>query len=98
MPKLFEYKGIILYVWALEHAPIHVHGKKQGSETVAEFIFDSDQLVDIQLRKSGGKRPLEPKDEKHFEEFVVAYHKQIIDKIAAWRNGESIAFERIEKL
>jgi hypothetical protein len=30
--------------------------------------------------------------------WVKTYHQQIIDKIAAWRNGESIAFERIEKL
>jgi hypothetical protein len=38
MPKLYEYFGLVVYFYANEHEPIHVHGEYQGRESKAEII------------------------------------------------------------
>ena len=39
MPKLYKYFGLIVMFYADEHEPVHVHGKSQGRESVAEIVM-----------------------------------------------------------
>ena len=43
MPKLYVYFGLVVYFYANEHEPVHVHGEYHGQECKAEFliIFDA---------------------------------------------------------
>ena len=35
MPKLYEYFGLVVFFYANEHEPIHVHGEFQGGHARA---------------------------------------------------------------
>ena len=37
MPKLYEYFGLIVMLYANEYEPVHVHGKSQGREARTEL-------------------------------------------------------------
>ena len=39
MPKLYEYLGIIIFFYANEHEPIHIHARKGEYESKAEIIL-----------------------------------------------------------
>lgn len=45
MPKLYEYFGLIVFFYANEHEPVHVHGQYQGRETKAEIIILDGKIV-----------------------------------------------------
>ena len=47
MPKLYEYLGLVVYFYANEHEPIHIHGEFQGRECKAEFILKDGRVVRI---------------------------------------------------
>jgi hypothetical protein len=52
MPKLYEYFGLVVYFYANEHEPIHVHGEYQGRESKAEIIMRNGKVVEIRFGKS----------------------------------------------
>jgi hypothetical protein len=58
MPKLYEYFGLVVYFYANEHDPVHVHGECQGRETKAEFLLRDGRVVRIIFRSVPGRRPL----------------------------------------
>tara|TARA_R110001583_G_scaffold18891_10_gene74714 strand:- start:332 stop:637 length:306 start_codon:yes stop_codon:yes gene_type:complete len=80
MPKIFEYLGIIIMFYSNEHEPIHVHGKYQGHESKADFIIKEGVIIDIQIKKVKGKRPLPIKELKEFKVFVEKFKNEIVQK------------------
>ena len=98
MPKLYEYLGIIIFLWSNEHEPIHVHGEYQGRESKAEIIIEDGDIVRINIEKVKGRRPLESNELKHFEEFVRSRSNDIIQKwIDYFVLHKKINFERITR-
>ena len=63
-----------------EHEPIHVHGKYQGHESKADFIIKEGVIIDIQIKKVKGKRPLPIKELKEFKVFVEKFKNEIVQK------------------
>ncbi len=47
MPKIYEYLGIVIFFYAHEHEPIHVHGRIGEYETKAEFILSDGLIVKL---------------------------------------------------
>ena len=58
MPKLYEYLGIMIFFYANEHEPIHVHGEYNGKESKAEIILLDGKVVDIVIQDVAGRAPL----------------------------------------
>ena len=80
MPKIFEYLGIIIMFYSNEHEPIHVHGKYQAFESKAEIIIKDGKIIAINIKEVKGKRPLQSKELKEFQNFVEKFKDDIIQK------------------
>ena len=80
MPKLYEYFGLIILFYSLEHEPIHVHGKFQDRESKAEIIFENGKFVKITISEVEGKKPLDVNHLKKFVKLVETYRDDIVRK------------------
>ena len=80
MPKLFEYLGIVIMFYSNEHEPIHVHGKHGGMESKAELLIEDGRVVSVRVETVKGKKPLNKKEHREFEEFVNAFKDDIVKK------------------
>ncbi|MFN5168586.1 MAG: DUF4160 domain-containing protein [Cyclobacteriaceae bacterium] len=98
MPKIFEYLGIILFFYANEHEPIHVHARKGEFETKAEFIILNGKVVEIRLRSVKGAKPLKGADLKNFKVFLDQCAESVVQKwIDFFVLKKNVAFEKITK-
>jgi hypothetical protein len=98
MPKLYEYFGLIIFFYAIEHEPVHVHGKCQGRECRAEIIVVDGRVVEIQFSPETGKPPLSNTEMNHFQELVHFKAREIVDKwIDFFILNKSIKTERITR-
>ena len=98
MPKIFEYLGIILFFYANEHEPIHVHARKGEFETKAEFIILNGKVVEIRLMSVKGAKPLKGADLKNFKVFLDQYADSVVQKwIDFFVLKKNVAFEKITK-
>ena len=66
--------------YANEHEPIHVHGKCQGRELRAEIIVINGIVSEIRYGAAAGRPPLEPIEQRYFEEIVAFYTDDIVKK------------------
>ncbi len=80
MPKLYEYFGIVVLFYSNEHEPVHVHGRRQGRESRAQFVIENGRVVRIEYQSVRGRRPLAPADLKHFQTLVEHYADEIVQK------------------
>ena len=80
MPKIFEYLGIIIFFYSNEHEPIHVHARKGGYESKAEFIIHNGEIVEIKIKENKGFKPLTGSDLNNFKDFLSKYAEKIIEK------------------
>jgi hypothetical protein len=98
MPKIFEYLGIVIFFYANEHEPIHVHGKYGDHESKAEFIIKNGKIVEIRVKSVSNSSPLKPKDLRNFNDFLEVYADQIVEKwIDFFVLKKKVTFERITK-
>jgi hypothetical protein len=80
MPKLYEYFGLVILFYSLEHEPIHVHCKFQDKESKAEIIFEDGKFVNIKISRVKGKEPLDAQNLKKFKKIVEIYRDDIVRK------------------
>ena len=73
MPRIFEYLGILIYIYSNEHASIHAHRKYDGYESKAEFLIVNRKIVEIKIKSIKGFRKL-----KDFERFLEKYTVSIV--------------------
>jgi len=59
MPKLYEYFGLVVFFYANEHEPIHVHGEYQGGYARAEMIMKEGRVTRVVFSDLKGKRRLD---------------------------------------
>jgi hypothetical protein len=98
MPKIYEYLGIVLYFYSREHEPIHIHARKGDYETKAEFIIQDGKIVEINLRKVKGIKPLKGSDLSNFKDFLESYSDKIVQKwVDFFVLKKEVDFERISK-
>lgn len=98
MPKIYEYLGIVLYFYSQEHDPIHVHARKGEYETKAEFVIQSGKIIEINLRKVKGSKPLKGNDLNNFNDFLDRYSDRIVQKwVDFFVYKKEVDFERISK-
>ncbi len=98
MPKIYEYLGILLFFYSNEHEPVHVHGKYNEFEIMAEFLIVDGEIEEIRIKTVKGRRPLTGKKLNDFKNFIGQYGNRIVDK---WMDyfvyHKEIEFERINK-
>ena len=58
MPKLYEYFGLVVFFYANEHDPIHVHGEFQGSQARGEILLKNGKVIRIIFSNVEGRPPL----------------------------------------
>ncbi len=78
MPKLYEYFGLVVYFYANEHQPIHVHGEFQGRESRAEFVLKDGKVVRIDFTNVAGREPLTGIRLKDFKRLVKTKADDIV--------------------
>lgn len=49
MPKLYEYFGLVIFFYANEHEPVHVHGNCQGREGRAELVIVDGVIREVRF-------------------------------------------------
>ena len=70
MPKLYEYFGLIFFVWTHEHYPMHLHVQRGNQEGIVELLVENGKLVALRWRSKKGVPALLPKDQRDAELFV----------------------------
>ena len=80
MPKLYEYFGLVVFFFANEHEPIHVHGRYQGSEMKAEIVVENGKVIEIRIKPVRGKKPLPQSQLSDFRELIEHYADEIVQK------------------
>jgi hypothetical protein len=80
MPKLYEYFGLVVYFYANEHEPVHVHGNYQGCEARAELVLRDGKVIAIRFTNVAGKRPLRGPKLKDFKRLVKIKANDIVDR------------------
>ena len=80
MPKLYEYLGLIVFFYANEHEPVHVHCRKENRESRAELILIDGKLVEIRLTGVRGKLPLNSAETRDFRTLVEHFSGEIVQK------------------
>ncbi|MBI5775126.1 MAG: DUF4160 domain-containing protein [Verrucomicrobia bacterium] len=78
MPKLYEYFGLVVFFYANEHEPIHVHGEFQGGHARAEIILKDGKVLRIVFSNLKGKPPLSGSKMKDFQTVVRAKAEDIV--------------------
>ena len=78
MPKLYEYFGLVVFFYANEHEPIHVHGEFQGGHAKAEIILKEGNVLRIVFSSLKGKPPLTRSKMKDFKVVVKAKADDIV--------------------
>jgi hypothetical protein len=98
MPKIFEYLGILVFFYSNEHEPIHVHAKKGGYESKAEFYIINGEISEIKIKNTSEAKPLKGKDLKDFKIFLERYADKIVEKwIDYFVYHKDVEFEKITK-
>ncbi len=80
MPKLYVYFGLVVYFYANEHEPIHVHGEFQGQECKAEFVLKNGKVVRIIFCNITGRPPLTGVHLKDFKALVRVKANDIVKR------------------
>jgi len=80
MPKLYEYFGLIILFYSLEHEPIHVHGKYQDKESKAILLFENGKFKGLEIKNVKGKKPLDEKNLKKLKLIIEKYRDDIVHK------------------
>jgi len=78
MPQLYEYFGLVVFFYANEHEPIHVHGRFQGRHARAEIILKDGKVLQIVFSNVKGKPPLTSGKMKDFRVLVGAKGNDIV--------------------
>jgi len=80
MPKLYEYFGLVIFFFANEHEPIHVHGRYQNSEVKAEIIVERGKVIEIRIKTIRGKKTLPQAQLADFRKLVTHHADEIVQK------------------
>ncbi|NUM77061.1 hypothetical protein DCC62_07100 [candidate division KSB1 bacterium] len=80
MPKLYEYFGLVVFFFANDHEPIHVHGRYQAAEMKAELIIENGKVVEIRIKHLKGKKPLPKSQLSDFRKLVASHADEIVQK------------------
>jgi hypothetical protein len=80
MPKLYEYFGLVIFFYANEHEPIHVHGAFGNCEARAEIVLREGRIVKIIFDNAVGRRPLSTGKMKDFKKVVKFKADEIVSR------------------
>ena len=80
MPKLYVYFGLVVYFYANEHEPIHVHGEYHGQECKAEFLLSNGKVVRIIFHNIACRPALAGAHLKNFKQLVRIKADDIVQR------------------
>jgi hypothetical protein len=70
----------VIFFYANEHEPIHVHGRCQGKESKAHLLLEDGEIREIIVSEVAGKRPLEGRKLQDFQTLVTVKAPEIVEK------------------
>jgi len=79
MSKIFEYLGIIIFLWSRDHLPMHFHARYQEYEMSVEISYKSGKPV-IKYKKVKGRKPFPPAKLADLKKFVKAKYMYMTRK------------------
>ena len=77
MPKLFEYRGLILRFFSDEHEPIHIHAFYKECQTKVEFSIENGIISSINYNKIQGYEMIPEEKRKDLEILIDVYKYDI---------------------
>ncbi len=83
MPTLYEYFGIVVYFYANEHLPIHVHSDYQDRSCKAKIIFENGKVKEIIIENARGRKPLQ---EPQLSDFILIVERNAEDIVKKWND------------
>lgn len=99
MPKIYEYLGIIFFLYPNDHESIHAHAISGEYETIFEIHFENGKVKEIKTRKKRGKPHLPKAKMEQALSFVQEFANQIAEK---WYRfyilKETLTCEKINKM
>ena len=78
MPKLYEYFGLVVFFYANEHEPVHVHGDYQGGQARAELVLKNGKVSRIIFSKVAGRPPMTGRAREDFQALVRSKADDIV--------------------
>ncbi|HMZ46672.1 MAG TPA: DUF4160 domain-containing protein [Chitinophagaceae bacterium] len=76
MPKIFKYFGYLIYIYAHDHLPVHIHAKIQDREGKFILLYNNGILT-IEDQNIKGKPHLTAKEVTEMRKFVRVYANKI---------------------
>lgn len=96
MPKLYEYLGILIFFYANEHEPVHVHARKGEFESKAEIKIVNGKVNEVVITNVVGRKPLKGNELKNLKVFLKHYSNEIVQKwVDYFVYNKDLKFERI---
>lgn len=98
MPKLYEYLGIVIFFYANEHRPIHIHARKGEFESKVEIIVVNGKVEEVVIANVRGRKPLKGNELKNLKVFLQHYANEIVVKwIDYFVYQRDLEFEKVTK-
>ncbi|HTL09151.1 MAG TPA: DUF4160 domain-containing protein [Chitinophagaceae bacterium] len=96
MPKLYEYKGFIFFLYSNEHLPPHVHVTKGSVKIKVEFLEVAGATwTDLKEEK----KKFTASQKRDIQDFVDNYREQILKKWdIVFVEKKKPKFEKIDKI
>lgn len=100
MPKIYEYLGMLFYIFTRgeEDHPVHVHIKYAGTQSRVIIGYVSGKLSEIKFHRVKGYKQLPESKQKDAVDFIKKHHKDITEKwVQVFVKHMKPKFERITK-
>lgn len=98
MPTIYDYLGILFKFFANDHEPIHVHIKYGEFQNKLVFIYKNGKLIDIEIKKVAGFKPLPTNKLNDALHFAKKYERRIVEKWTEfYALHKKLSCERITK-
>lgn len=80
MPTLYEYFGLFFFFFSRDHEPIHIHVSYAEFQNKLVYIYKNGKLIDVEIKRIKGKKPLPNNKMVDAKKFVIKYEKDISNK------------------
>jgi len=100
MPRIYRYLTLIFSFASDEHLPPHVHVTDENeNRSIFDLIIVDGVLVDIEVRKKSGYKPISQKNQGIVKSVIRIYYAQIIEKwVRYFILNKEVKIETIKKL
>jgi hypothetical protein len=96
MPKLYEHRGFVFYIYSNDHEPAHCHVKKSGRQYKVNLLNVGGVIIPELIATTS--KEFSAAEIQIVEDFVRVYGSKIILKWNQYFNGKKPRCEKIYKI